>query len=209
MKEINWSNNDVVELLQQLKNKKVKYNNVAAYFMEKYNKKCTQKTIYNHLSKEAAVNTYFSQLDFVPLQTKFSNRMIALKETPNIGCGKRSRIAFLHALILLIPKPIFEAFHCDYEKAEMNAATKASGLKKAKLCLFHFSKAILMDKTIAMQQNGYDCGLFLCRFAEIASRLSQVNCVQQDMNRFRSKWLWKWRLERCTKIEIISIVMFI
>uniref|UniRef100_A0A915DU32 Ubiquitin-like protease family profile domain-containing protein n=1 Tax=Ditylenchus dipsaci TaxID=166011 RepID=A0A915DU32_9BILA len=38
-----------------------------------------------------------------------------------------------------------------------------------------------MDKTIAMQENSYDYGLFLCRFAEIAPRLSQVNCAQKDM----------------------------
>uniref|UniRef100_A0A915D2M9 K Homology domain-containing protein n=1 Tax=Ditylenchus dipsaci TaxID=166011 RepID=A0A915D2M9_9BILA len=38
MKEFKWSNNDVVELLQQLKNKK-------------YNKKCTRMMIYNHMPK--------------------------------------------------------------------------------------------------------------------------------------------------------------
>uniref|UniRef100_A0A915DZI0 Ubiquitin-like protease family profile domain-containing protein n=1 Tax=Ditylenchus dipsaci TaxID=166011 RepID=A0A915DZI0_9BILA len=51
------------------------------------------------------------------------------------------------------------------------------------ICLLHTE----FLQTIAMQQNAYDCGLFLCRFAEIASRMSQMNCVQQDVNRFRKQ----------------------
>uniref|UniRef100_A0A915D5U9 Ubiquitin-like protease family profile domain-containing protein n=1 Tax=Ditylenchus dipsaci TaxID=166011 RepID=A0A915D5U9_9BILA len=99
MKEFGWSNDDVVELLQKIKNKKVKLKDVAAYFIAQ-----------EFLQVESAQKSYK-------------------------GLHPTNWLAF-------------------------------------------------MDKTIAMQENSYDCGLFLCRFAKIASRPSQVNCAQKNMNRF-------------------------
>lgn len=44
-----------------------------------------------------------------------------------------------------------------------------------------------LPKGIPCQQNGYDCGVFTCTFAEYRSRASEFAFSQKDMNYFRDK----------------------
>lgn len=47
--------------------------------------------------------------------------------------------------------------------------------------------SIYIDKEIPQQKNGYDCGVFLCVFAEYLSRYSEFDFDQEDMVYFRRK----------------------
>lgn len=43
------------------------------------------------------------------------------------------------------------------------------------------------DKDIPTQQNGYDCGVFMCKFAEFSSRGAKLNFTQQDITQYRRR----------------------
>lgn len=53
---------------------------------------------------------------------------------------------------------------------------------------FNFNDWILSSpKGIPCQQNGYDCGVFACTFAEYRSRNAEFTFSQKDMNYFRDR----------------------
>lgn len=47
--------------------------------------------------------------------------------------------------------------------------------------------SLISPKGIPCQQNGYDCGVFACIFAEYRSRNAEFTFSQKDMNYFRSR----------------------
>lgn len=44
---------------------------------------------------------------------------------------------------------------------------------------------------IPTQQNGSDCGMFACKFAEYASRRAEIDFDQQRMPYFRKRMVWE------------------
>ncbi|KAF2071588.1 hypothetical protein CYY_007097 [Polysphondylium violaceum] len=43
------------------------------------------------------------------------------------------------------------------------------------------------DKDIPTQNNGYDCGVFMCKFAEFSSRGAKLNFTQKDITQYRRR----------------------
>lgn len=41
------------------------------------------------------------------------------------------------------------------------------------------------------QENGADCGIFACKFAEFISREAPVNFSQDDMQYYRKRMIWE------------------
>jgi len=48
-----------------------------------------------------------------------------------------------------------------------------------------------LEKSIPTQENGSDCGVFTCKFAEYLSRDADLTFKQKDMNYFRSRMVYE------------------
>ncbi|EGC34898.1 hypothetical protein DICPUDRAFT_55498 [Dictyostelium purpureum] len=44
-----------------------------------------------------------------------------------------------------------------------------------------------IPKDIPIQSNGYDCGVFMCKYAEFSSRGSELNFTQKDITQYRRR----------------------
>uniref|UniRef100_A0A7E4VQA5 ULP_PROTEASE domain-containing protein n=1 Tax=Panagrellus redivivus TaxID=6233 RepID=A0A7E4VQA5_PANRE len=61
--------------------------------------------------------------------------------------------------------------------------------KKQDLDVSKWRTCRLMD--IPTQQNGSDCGMFACKFAEYASRRAEIDFTQKHMPYFRKRMVWE------------------
>jgi sentrin-specific protease 1 len=46
-------------------------------------------------------------------------------------------------------------------------------------------------KSIPIQENGSDCGVFTCKFAEYLSRDAKLTFKQKDMNYYRERMIYE------------------
>jgi len=65
---------------------------------------------------------------------------------------------------------------------------------------FHPSGWLLMNvKNCPQQLNSWDCGVFVCMFAEYLSRDAQLNFSQKNMNRFRKQIAFEIKKKKLRK----------
>ena len=57
------------------------------------------------------------------------------------------------------------------------------------LDLRHFAKEIVAD--CPQQDNGSDCGVFVCKVAEFISRETSLTFSQEDMAYYRKRMIWE------------------
>uniref|UniRef100_A0A914Y1E2 Ubiquitin-like protease family profile domain-containing protein n=1 Tax=Panagrolaimus superbus TaxID=310955 RepID=A0A914Y1E2_9BILA len=61
--------------------------------------------------------------------------------------------------------------------------------KKQEICTNQWTRDSRKD--IPTQQNGSDCGMFACKFAEYASRRAPIDFNQKHMPYFRKRMVWE------------------
>eukprot|EP00092_Neocalanus_flemingeri_P000118 GFUD01000121.1.p1 GENE.GFUD01000121.1~~GFUD01000121.1.p1 ORF type:complete len:1007 (-),score=214.05 GFUD01000121.1:186-3206(-) len=69
--------------------------------------------------------------------------------------------------------------------------------KGTELDLRHFAKEVVPD--CPQQQNGSDCGIFVCKVAEYLSRETVLSFDQEDMAYFRKRMIWEM-----IKVQLLS-----
>lgn len=74
------------------------------------------------------------------------------------------------------------------ERGEMLGWVKAE--HKAKRVKFDAKKWTSQSKTVPLQQNGYDCGVFMCMFAAFLSNDKMITFSQRDIPKMRMRIAW-------------------
>jgi DNA-binding transcriptional MerR regulator len=80
MREFDWKNDDVKEVLQKLRDKRMTLTEVEKFLRESYNQKMCRASIYSHCPATPAADVYLPGNDVLRLQTKFDKSMLGIKD---------------------------------------------------------------------------------------------------------------------------------
>uniref|UniRef100_A0A915EMI9 Uncharacterized protein n=1 Tax=Ditylenchus dipsaci TaxID=166011 RepID=A0A915EMI9_9BILA len=96
MNEFSWSNSDVVMILQKLRSKQITFGFVEQFLKQEYNQKKSKTAIYRQMGLIQPLDVFLLDADIIPLQSKFGNKIMAVKEK------KRFRVYKKHSEALFV-----------------------------------------------------------------------------------------------------------
>uniref|UniRef100_A0A915DGU6 Ubiquitin-like protease family profile domain-containing protein n=1 Tax=Ditylenchus dipsaci TaxID=166011 RepID=A0A915DGU6_9BILA len=207
MREFSWTNSDVIEWLQGLKDKLVSLTEVMQFFKDELNVTKGKRAIYNHMPETTSEEVFIDKDEVLSLRSKYGNELKAIKEGDKFRVYTMKIRGITNALTASMSAKTNDQFlcHCYSRTVAVISLTKGSitlsvsfGQKmKEFLVLESVAKrgkafntmdwTFLSVKTIPTQMNGSDCGVFLCRFAECIARDADTDFKAADMNEFRKK----------------------
>uniref|UniRef100_A0A915E1L7 Uncharacterized protein n=1 Tax=Ditylenchus dipsaci TaxID=166011 RepID=A0A915E1L7_9BILA len=80
MNEFSWSNSDVVVILQKLRSKQITFGFVEQFLKQEYNQKKSKTAIYRQMGLIQLLDVFLLDADIIPFQSKFGNKIMAVKE---------------------------------------------------------------------------------------------------------------------------------
>uniref|UniRef100_A0A915DX45 Ubiquitin-like protease family profile domain-containing protein n=1 Tax=Ditylenchus dipsaci TaxID=166011 RepID=A0A915DX45_9BILA len=214
MREFLWTNSDVIEWLQGLKDKLVSLTEVMQFFKDEFNVTKGERAIYNHMPKTTCEEVFIdkderSQINpLLPkvyaFNTNFFNK---LKRNAASAMRWTMKVDLQSFDIILVP--IHLPGHWALSIMDMRRKGMYyfdSMLGDGRDCLRELREFLVLEsvakrgkafntmdwtflsvKTIPTQMNGSDCGVFLCRCAECIARDADTDFKAADMNEFRKK----------------------
>jgi DNA-binding transcriptional MerR regulator len=96
MREFDWKNDDVKEVLQKLRDKRMTLTEVEKFLRESYNQKMCRASIYSHCPATPAADVYLPGNDVLRLQTKFDHESRRETKTRSSVIRRRSPHANAH-----------------------------------------------------------------------------------------------------------------
>uniref|UniRef100_A0A915DCY3 Ubiquitin-like protease family profile domain-containing protein n=1 Tax=Ditylenchus dipsaci TaxID=166011 RepID=A0A915DCY3_9BILA len=80
MREFSWTNSDVIEWLQELKDKLVSLTEVMQFFKDEFNVTKGKRAIYNHMPETTSEEVFIDKDEVLSLHSKYGNELKAIKE---------------------------------------------------------------------------------------------------------------------------------
>uniref|UniRef100_A0A915CSM5 MULE transposase domain-containing protein n=1 Tax=Ditylenchus dipsaci TaxID=166011 RepID=A0A915CSM5_9BILA len=80
MREFSWTNSDVIEWLQGLKDKLVSLTEVMQFFKDEFNVIKGKRAIYNHMPETTSEEVFIDKDELLSLHSKYGNELKAIKE---------------------------------------------------------------------------------------------------------------------------------
>uniref|UniRef100_A0A915CV20 Uncharacterized protein n=1 Tax=Ditylenchus dipsaci TaxID=166011 RepID=A0A915CV20_9BILA len=118
MNEFSWSNSDVVMILQKLRSKQITFGFVEQFLKQEYNQKKSKTAIYRQMGLIQPLDVFLLDADIIPLQSKFGNKIMAVKEK------KRFRVYKKHS------EALFVCIDCAHAKEDKRPKPLPFLLKK-------------------------------------------------------------------------------
>jgi hypothetical protein len=80
MREFKWTNDDVKEALQKLRDKQLTYAEMDDFLHETYNQTISKATIFRHCPATPAADGCLPEKNVLKLTTKFDTQMLGIKD---------------------------------------------------------------------------------------------------------------------------------